>query len=195
MDQKTLNAVLTDIDNINLQDPNQISANSETVPKEWIYGKQMTGWLEKITDSPSAVLQIACRAQHIKRWAIPRADHPEGRSGYKKWRTELAKMHAEVTDKIMESHNLGLEERQQVKDLLQKKRLKVNPETQTLEDVACLVFLEFYLAEFSTKHSEEKLIDIIKKTWIKMSDNGHKHALTINYSENLMNVIKKALSL
>lgn len=61
---------------------------------------------------------------------------------------------------------------ERVQTLLLKKGLKQDAEVQTLEDVICLVFLKYYLADFAEKHSEEKVADILQKTKRKMSARG-----------------------
>jgi hypothetical protein len=57
-----------------------------------------------------------------------------------------------------------------------------------------LVFLDYYFEEFATKHNEEKIIDILKKTWIKMSDKGHEAALKLPFSEKSLALVKEAIS-
>jgi len=140
-------------------------------------------------------LQIAARAQHIERWKSARADYPEGRAGYKKWRSELSQFHARRAGEIMREHHYSEEEVQRTEFLIQKRQLKRNPETQTLEDVICLVFLKHYFVAFAAKHNEDKLIDIVKKTWNKMSDSGHEAALKLDFSEEILNLLKKSLHL
>jgi len=61
------------------------------------------------------------------------------------------------------------------------------------EDIACLVFLEFYFEKFSEKYTEEKLIDIVKKTWIKMSHKGHEAVLKLPFSDKSLSIIAKAI--
>jgi hypothetical protein len=80
-----------------------------------------------------------------------------------------------------------------------KKNIKGNPDTQLLEDVTDLVFLEYYMLEFVSKHpdySEEKWIDIIRKTWRKMSGNAHEFALSgkVILPESLLPLVQKATS-
>ena len=77
--------------------------------------------------------------------------------------------------------------------LIKKKKLKKDEETQTLEDVICLVFLNFYYEEFLEKHTTEKMITILQKTWQKMSEKGHQAALKLSYSEKALELIQKAL--
>lgn len=115
------------------------------------------------------------------------------KAGYKKWRADLAVFHGEMAGKIMAENGYGDESIQRVKDLLLKRGLKRDDEVQTLEDVACLVFLEFYLEDFAQKQDEDKLIDIIRKTWNKMSAKGHEAALKLPLTPEMLQLVTKAL--
>src|SRR5690606_1953193 len=138
--------------------------------------------------------QIAARAQHICRWKIARNEYPMDRVGYLKWRETLKKMHAEITSGILKEVGYDTEFIDRVSFLILKKLIKKDDESQTLEDVICLVFLEYYFEEFAEKHEDEKLIDILQKTWVKMSDKGHSEALKIKYSEKSLSLVKRALA-
>lgn len=181
------------IDQFNSQDPNTEQWQGQSIPKELLYAQRMSAQLEKFAPQASELLQIAARAQHIQRWTIKRSDYPEGRMGYKHWRTELGKFHSEQTGKLMLEAGYTQSDAERVAFLLQKKQLKHDAEVQTLEDVICLVFLEYYLDAFAEKHNEEKIISIIQKTWKKMSEQGHAAALQIAYSDTMLALIKKAL--
>ena len=189
-----LQATLADFDAANQQDPHQEIVNGQSVPKEWIYGQRMSEQLARFCPDASITLPLAARCQHICRWKIPRSDYPMDRQGYKRWRSDLAQFHGETAAVIM--HNKGYDEAaiQRVKDLLLKRGLKRDEEVQALEDVICLVFLEYYLEEFAAKHDEEKLIDIIRKTWNKMSPKGHEAALRLPLSEAMLQLVTKALT-
>jgi Domain of unknown function (DUF4202) len=189
-----LDNTLATFDLANQQDPNKELVNGEMVAKEWIYAQRMTARLHVFCDSPSEVLQLATRSQHICRWKIPRDAYPMDRSGYKKWRLDLAVFHGETAGNIMAEQGYDAETIERVKDLLLKRGLKRDDEVQVLEDVICLVFLEFYLEDFAAKHDEPKLIDIIQKTWNKMSDKGHAAALELPLSDSMLQLITKALS-
>ncbi|MAZ86788.1 MAG: hypothetical protein CL693_04045 [Cellvibrionaceae bacterium] len=189
-----LESVLTAIDQKNAQDPNTVEIDNCSVAKELLYGQRMSQRLQSFASEASEHLQIACRAQHIQRWAIARKDYPMDRAGYKRWRSDLAKFHAELTAEIMAEHDYTDADCERVKHLLQKKQLKRDAETQTLEDVACLVFLEFHLDDFASGHSDEKVIDIVRKTWAKMSSDGHAAALQLSFSDAMGALIQKALN-
>ncbi len=188
-----LQQVLALIDTENREDPNQVQAEGQSWPKEYLYSRRMSKTLADFVPDAPELLQIACRAQHIKRWSIPRAGYPMDRAGYKRWRSELAQFHGDLTAKLMASVGYGEDEQHRIQDLLLKKQLKRDPQVQMLEDVICLVFIRHYLEDFATRHSEEKLVDIIRKTWGKMSPDGHAAALQIPLSSQMQALVGKAL--
>lgn len=194
MNTAELAQIFQKIDQANAEDPNHEIIEGKTVAKELIYGQRMSGQLAAFAPNSSPALQIAARAQHIQRWKSQRSSYPEGLQGYKQWRSEQGKFHAKTTAEILQS--LGHSEIliEDVKNLLQKKQLKQNPDTQILEDVICLVFLTYYLEDFAAKHDEEKLIAIIQKTWRKMSEDGQQAALKLPLNEKMLSLIGKALS-
>ncbi len=193
-DLNRLNATLAAFDTANLQDPNLELFEGKSVAKEWIYAQRMSTQLHKFCEAPSEALQLATRSQHICRWKIPRSDYPMDRSGYKKWRLDLAQLHGDIAGEIMAEQGYDESIIARVKDLLLKRSLKRDDEVQALEDVVCLVFIEFYLEDFASKHDEEKLIDIIRKTWNKMSTKGHEAALKLPLSAAMLALVTKALS-
>ncbi|MAN51602.1 MULTISPECIES: DUF4202 domain-containing protein [Marinimicrobium] len=191
--QTRLDQTLAAFDAANAEDPNRETDQGESHPKEWLYGRRMTETLNVFCPDASEPLQLAARCQHIRRWESPRSDYPDGRAGYKKWRSQLALHHGRVAGQIMAEHGYDEETIRRVQDMLIKRNLKRDPEVQTLEDVICLVFLSHYLEDFAQKHNEEKLIDIIQKTWNKMSEKGHEAALKLPLSEPMGRLIHKAL--
>lgn len=183
------------IDVENAQDPNSEIYKSITYPKELIYSNRMYERLMSFYPKASESVQIAAKAQHICRWKIPRESYPMDRVGYLKWREDLKKFHSQTTAKILTKAGYNQEFIDRVSFLIEKKLLKKDTETQLLEDVICLVFLEFYLDSFVQKHDTEKIKNIILKTWNKMSESGHKEALKISYKPANLNLIKEALGL
>lgn len=183
------------IDIANSEDPNTefVTATRKNYPREVLYSHRMTSALDHVSSNSSVPLRLATHAQHIQRWKIPRDSYPEGRQGYRRWRTALGKFHAETTAKILLTVGYDNEVITRVEQLLRKERLKMDPECQILEDVVCVVFIEHYLEDFATKHDEEKILDILRKTWRKMSSQGHTVALKIKLPEPLAALIIKAL--
>ncbi len=180
-------------DEANSQDPNSEVYKGKSYPKELLYGLRMTQTLNEFLPEASEALQLTARCQHICRWEIPRDNYEMNRSGYLRWRQELKKFHAEKATEILETVGYSKEVMDQVAFLLMKKQLKKSAETQTLEDVICLVFLKYYFEPFAAKHKEEKVIDILQKTWRKMSEKGHEAALQLSFSEKSSKLIARAL--
>ncbi|MCF6351807.1 MAG: DUF4202 domain-containing protein [Cyclobacteriaceae bacterium] len=191
--EKFTNAIQL-FDKANSQDPNKEFFEEKEYPKELLYAIRMTERLNKFKPNASEALKLTVRCQHICRWEIPRDTYPMHRVGYLNWRKDLKDFHANKAKSILKKVGYNSDEIDKIVFLLQKKQLKKNAETQTLEDVICLVFLEYYFLKFSDKYAEEKLIDIIQKTWKKMSDKGHEAALKIKYSDKSLSLINKALS-
>lgn len=183
------------IDAENAQDPNIEIHESISFPKELLYSNRMYAKLMDFYPNASEAVQIAAKAQHICRWKIARESYPMDRVGYLKWREDLKKFHAKTTAAILEKAGYNADFIARVSFLIEKKLLKKDEETQLLEDVICLVFLEFYLEPFVEKHDTEKLKNIILKTWNKMSEKGHQAALQINYTAANLQLIKDALGL
>jgi len=193
-DQKRYDATLAAFDAANAEDPNR----DEGQPKELLYARRMSAMLVRFApDAPEAV-QLAVRAQHIQRWKTPRSSYSADRQGYLQWRSGLYRFHAETAGRIMAEHGYDAETIERVKSAVGKKGLKVNAETQLLEDVTDLVFLEHYLAGFAARHPESdeaKWIDIIRKTWQKMSREARDFVLAgkVSLPETAKPLILKAV--
>ena len=181
-------------DAANREDPNREVADGVEQPKELLYARRMTACLDRFCPDAPEVVRLAARCQHIRRWTIPRTDYPEGRNGYRRWRTDLARFHASTAAAILREVGYDDATVARVESLLRKERLKTDPHVQLLEDVICLVFLEHYLSDFVPKHDEEKLLGVLRKTWPKMSDRGRQAALELNLSAELRALIERALS-
>lgn len=182
------------IDLANREDPNQEFVGGTAYPREWLYSQRMTTWLNKLVPDASETLQLAVRAQHIARWTIPRNTYPLDREGYHRWRSDLARFHAEMTGAILEECGYDLATISRVGSLLRKERLKADPEAQTLEDVACLVFLESYFADFARKHEDEELVRILSRTWKKMSERGRQAALSLPLTPEARSLVVRAVA-
>lgn len=184
-------------DTANAQDPNQEVFEDKFYPRELLYAQRMTAMLQDFAPDASEAVQLAVRCQHICRWQKPRSDYPMDGAGYKQWRINLYKFHGDTAGVFMREAGYDEDFTSKVQALLRKEKLKVNPGTQLLEDVVALVFLQYYLADFVIKYShydEEKLLGILRKTWRKMSDNGHSAALKLNYTAETLALIQKALA-
>ena len=181
-------------DAANAEDPTlEPDDHGQPVPKELLYALRMSACLARVApDAPEAV-QLAARSQHIRRWHIPRSDYPLTRPAYHQWRNALKKYHAELAGQLMQQAGYDPDMVVRVQQLLQKQRLQSDPEVQLLEDVICLVFLEYYFLPFADKHPEEKVVEIVQKTWPKMTERGHALALQLPFSPEALALVTKAL--
>jgi len=182
------------IDKKNAGDTNTYHSHGIEFSKELLYSKRMSQKLLQFKADASEALQIAARAQHICRWKIARNEFPMDRVGYLKWRERLKRMHAEITGDILLEVGYDKVLIDRVSFLINKKMIKKDEESQTLEDVICLVFLDYYFEEFANKHDDKKIISILQKTWGKMSKQGHDFAMSLNFSDKSFALIKQAIN-
>ena len=169
------------IDAANGEDPNEVFADGRHWPKELLYSERMSDMLARFAPDADDAVKLAIRAQHVQRWKSPRDAYPMDRIGYLKWRKDLYKFHADTAGRLLAQAGCAQQTIARVEDAVAKRRIKENPDTQLLEDVTDLVFLEHYLQEFADKHpeyDEAKWVDIIGKTWKKMSDGAHEFVLS-----------------
>lgn len=189
------NQAIALFDAANAQDPNQ----DEGQPKELLYAQRMTEMIGRFAPEASEVARLAVRAQHIKRWTVPRSNYPLGKPGYFAWRTGLYRFHAETAGELMRQAGYDEATIEQVKLAVSKQGIKTNADTQMLEDVSCLVFIEHYMLGFAGQqadYTEEKWLGIIRKTWAKMSGAAQTFATTggIKLPEALVPLILKAVA-
>ncbi|MBS1156645.1 MAG: hypothetical protein H6R07_2569 [Proteobacteria bacterium] len=192
------NRAIALFDAANAKDPNTENAEGKAWPKELLYAERMSEMLARFAPDASEAVSIACRAQHIERWKIPRQQYPMTREGYQQWRTTLYQLHANTAGELMLEAGYDAEMVVRVKKIIGKRGLKINPETQMMEDVAGLVFLEHYMVDFAAHnpdYSEEKWLGIIRKTWKKMSESGRAFATSgqVKLPQALLPLIQKAI--
>jgi len=172
------------IDRANAEDPKN---------DELLYGRRMVDWVRKLAPGASEELLLAARAQHVRRWTVPRSTYPDGRSGYLRWREGLKKLHADALAAIMTEAGYGAGAVAKARSLLVRKNLADDAEGQTLEDAACLVFLQFEFPGFSAKTEPDKMVDILRKSWAKMSPAARDRALELPLAPAELNLVKRAL--
>jgi hypothetical protein len=187
------------IDAANGEDPNRVTVDGRDWPKELLYSHRMSDMLQRFAPDADDAMKLALRAQHIQRWKSPRENYPMDRIGYLQWRKDLYKFHAQAAAELLAQAGYGDEVIARVRKAVAKQQIKENPDTQLLEDVTDLVFIEHYMLEFANKHpeyDEEKWLDIIRKTWKKMSGPAQQFALSggVHLPEPLIPLIQKAVS-
>jgi len=190
-----LNIAFKLFDDYNKQDPRSFIWNDISYPQEYFFALKLYEWVLKLAPTAGDELLLASRSQHIGRWEILRESYPDGREAYLKWRKDLAQHHAEITARLM--IDAGYDEGQinHVKQIILKKRIKADPEVQTMENALCLVFLQFQYEDFRKKYEAEpeKLINILRKSLMKMDQNGRGFALKLTYTEPGSQLIQRAV--
>jgi len=199
MTQQTLMNTLEAIDRVNQADPNTEQVDGQQLPREYAYSLHMTRWLFALEPEPSERMQIACRAQHLERWTMPRSDYGEGRKNYYQWRLACGRMHGRRAAEIMAECGYPKEECERVETIITKRKLREDEDTQLLEDVACMVFLERYFAGFfedNPDFDKEKWLRIVRRTWDKMSPRAHEAALKLaeGMPAHLLELLQEALA-
>ncbi len=177
-----------------LKDPTVEVVDSKKVPAEWLYTQRLVECLQQTYPDASEALTIAAHCQHLYRWQIKRSDYPEGRSGYYQWRNYLGEYQFNKAKSILQECAYADDFIEEVGMILKKLNIRTVPDAQRLEDVVCLVFLQFYMAGFMQGKTEAQLVQIVQKTWSKMSDIGHHAALKLDLPESTGRIVQLALS-
>jgi hypothetical protein len=180
-------------DEENAHDPNLLLVEGVEYPQELLYAERLTAWVLRLNPEASEHLLLAARSQHICRWTIPRNTYEMTRAGYLRWRTDLKQFHAGKSAEILREVGYDEETITRVRDLNLKKQLGRDPDCQVLEDALCLVTLQYQLADLVAKTEPAKMIEILQKTWKKMSKVARGHALTLPFSETEKRLVEKAL--
>jgi hypothetical protein len=190
-----LNAAFEQFDAYNQKDPNTFTWENTDYPQEYFLAIKLYDWVKQLDPNAGEELLLASRSQHIGRWEIPRHTYPDGREAYLKWRKDLALYHAEKASAIMETVGYSAEQIARTKQILLKQKIKVDPDVQTMENALCLVFLQFQYEDFHPKYEADKVINIVKKSLLKMDALGHQFALGLTYSDQGLQYIQEALKL
>lgn len=166
-------------------------------PVELVYADRMEAWVARLAPDAGPLLRLAARCQHLERFLTPRSTFPEGKAGYHAWRRSLYTKQAERARALLLAAGVSESEAADVATWVSKTDLKANDGTQALEDAACLVFLENEIAGFAAQHAEytaDKFVEIIRKTWRKMSAGAQRHALALPLQEPIASLVRTAIS-
>ena len=193
MSADRLTQVLEGIHRLNRADPNTEPVGGAAQPRELVYAQWLSDWVLRLDPHASELLRIAARGQHVCRWTIPRSRYPMTRRGYLQWRETLKAFHSQTVAGLMAEAGYPGELIERVRQIMGKRRLQDDLESQTLEDALCLVFLERQLEPLRSKTPPEKLQDILRKTWKKMSERGRAEALRLRLGEAERKLLTQSL--
>lgn len=181
------------IDEANADDPFTILIDGEPRPKELAHAELMTEWVRRLDPEAGDAQLLAARAHHLRRWALPRTDYPEGRAGYLKWRAEAKRRHAADVAEIMRRCDYDQVTIERVQQIIRKEQLRTDPAVQVHEDALCLVFLQTQLADVANRLGPEKGSDVLRKTVVKMSDRGREAARELSLPDAERELVASAL--
>ena len=181
------------LDEENSRDPNLVQAEGVSGPRELIYTRWLMDWVRRLKPNPSEELLLAARGAHVCRWSIPRESYPMDRAGYLRWRQELKKLHASKCREILQEVGYAEDVIGKVLALVSKSAFPADPDSRTLEDALCLVFLERQFAELAQKSTDDKIINALQKTWKKMTPLAREHALKLPYGSREKELLNRAL--
>ena len=182
-----------DIDAAHANDPHR---TADGRPAELVYADRMETWVTRLVPDASPLLRLAARCQHLERWSVPRASFPVGKPGYLAWRKSLYVKQADRTRELLYDAGVPIHYANQAATWVSKNGLKTNPGTQALEDAACLVFLENEIADFAVQHAdypEEKFVEILRKTWKKMTPLARDAALMLDLPPAIAALLQRAV--
>jgi hypothetical protein len=166
-------AAVAAIDDANDDDPTVVTVRGETLPLALAHGRLAAAWVDRLVDEPDQALLLAARAHHLRRWELPRADYPDGRAGYLRWRRDQKARHARDVASLLEAAGYDEPTIERVQALVRRDGLAAgDPGAQAVEDAACLVFLETQLTSVADKLEHDHLVDVLRKSARKMSDRG-----------------------
>jgi hypothetical protein len=188
-----LDAAFAAIDAANADDPFTIVARGVERPKEQAHAEMAVEWVRRLDPTASDALLLAARAHHVRRWDIPRSSEDDGREGYLRWKNHLQRHHAEVVGRVLPPAGVDPATVSRVQDLVRKRRMKTDPEVQTLEDALCLVFVETQFTDLADKLDEDHMVDVVAKTLVKMTPAGRAAALTLPLDDASVRIVGKAL--
>ena len=187
-----LSAALAAIDEANADDPHTIEIDGDVRPKEQAHAELMTEWVQRLDPDADDAQLVAARAHHLRRWALPRTDYPEGRAGYLRWRAAQGKRHAAEVADIVTAVGYDDAFAAEVSAIVAKQGLSTDPRVQTHEDALCLVFLETQFEALADKLGDDHMVEVLAKTLAKMSPAGCRVAQDLDLGDRAAALLEAA---
>ena len=182
----------TSIDQAHAADPTRTADGRAA---ELVYGERVEAWVARLVPDAAPLLRLAARCQHLERWQTPRASFPDGKAGYLTWRRSLYVKQAERARGLLLEAGVAADQAAEVATWVSKTGLKTNPGTQALEDAAVLVFLENEITAIAAQHTNyprEKFVDILRKTWRKLSPAAQAFAAALELHPDIAELVRDA---
>lgn len=192
--EKRFEEAVQAFDGLNAEDPNRVEVDGVLRPRQLVESERLSRWIARLAPDASEPLRLASRCQHLQRWQIPRNSYPDGRVGYLMWRKELSRFHANRAREVLASVGYDEATIESVCRIVLKRSLSADADTQTMEDALCLTFLEYDLADFAARHADDKVVEILQKTWGKMSPHGRELGLCIEMPPRVRSLVERALA-
>ncbi len=177
------------------EDPATETVDGEQAPRELAYARRLAAWVTRLDPDAGEILLLAAHCQHLRRFKMPRTDYPAGREGYLAWRRAAALEHARLAGAVLRDAGYRREQIERVQNLVLKRAGRGSrQEAQTLEDAACLVFLERDLEGLTSRLGAEKTAEVLVRTWPKMSAAGREAATGLELKPELQELVASAQS-
>lgn len=180
------------IDAANADDPETIEFRGQVRPKELAHAEMMTAWVRRLDPAADEAQLLAARAHHLRRWVVPRASYPDGRSGYLRWRRDQQRRHADEVGELLRSVGYDDATVDRVGSIIRKEHLATDPDVQVHEDALCLVFLQTQFDPVADRLGEEKTVDVVRRTLAKMSPTARELAGGLDLSDQGRALIETA---
>jgi hypothetical protein len=182
------------IDAANSADPTSVVVRGSTQPLALAHGRYAVEWVHHLQLAPSELLLLAARAHHLRRWEMPRSGHPAGKAGYLRWKRDQRQRHARDVAELLAPFGYSVEEIGAVQRWVRRDDLADDTGSQTVEDAACLVFIETQLADVAAKLEHDHFISVIRKTARKMSPEALALADRIPLADHARALLAEALA-
>ncbi len=193
-DSERMRQALARFDEANREDPRRVRVDGFELPQELVYGRRMSDCLSSFSPDASEPLRLAVRAQHLCRWRLARDEYAPGRAGYLEWRRDCGRMHADLAAETLTLVGYEPSVVERVGSLIRKEGLGSDEEAQSLEDVACLVFLESYSEAFVAEHDQATCRRVFRKTWRKMSPAARRVAAQVELAPAVESLLQELVA-
>jgi hypothetical protein len=182
------------IDAANAADPFTVVVDGVARPKELVHADAVERWVRALDPEADDLQLLAARAHHLRRWVVPRAEYPQGRAGYLRWRTDHKRRQAGEVAELLMSCGYSDAECARVADLVAKRGLGRDPQVQTHEDALCLAFLELQFDPVADQLGDDHTVSVLRKTITKMSPAALEAAGTLALSARASALLDAALA-